>query len=130
MRCWKGIQHDRDQAMAEPTPMPDPTVTLALTTEGDAAKAEALARVLLERRLVACVSLRPVRSLYRWQGRIEESTEVELLMKTSPTRLAELEAAVRELHSYDTPEWLSWSAGASSAYAAWAWEATSSLSEP
>lgn len=111
-------------------PEPDAAVVLALTTEADEQKAEALAKVLLERRLVACVSLRPVRSLYRWQGRLEDSREVELLLKTSPERLAALEAAVRELHSYDTPEWLSWRAEASGSYAAWAWVATSSWSDP
>ncbi|MCS5705525.1 divalent-cation tolerance protein CutA [Synechococcus sp. FGCU-3] len=105
-------------------------VVLALTTETDEERAEALARTLLDQRLVACVSLRPVRALYRWQGQLEESLEVELLLKTSPERLAALEAAVRELHSYDTPEWLCWQAEASGPYAAWAWEATSSLSEP
>ena len=102
---------------------------LAITTEADEHRAIALARALLQRRLVACVSLRPLRSLYRWQDRIEDNQEVELLLKTTPERLAELEAAVRDLHSYDTPEWLSWSAAASSGYAAWAWEATRSLSE-
>ncbi len=113
----------------------DPTapatgVVLALTTEADEEKAETLAHALLKRQLVACVSLRPVRSLYRWQGRIEDGTEVELLLKTTPVQLPALKAAVHELHSYDTPEWLCWLAEASTPYAAWAWEATRSLSEP
>lgn len=111
-------------------PVAESAVVLALTTEADEGKAEALARALLDRRLVACVSLRPVRSLYRWQGQVEEGLEVELLLKTTPERVAALEAAVQELHSYDTPEWLCWPADASGPYAAWAWEATSSLSEP
>lgn len=115
--------------MAPANPTTPTTLVLALTTEASEARAEALARTLLERRLVACVSLRPVRSLYRWQGEVETTNEVELLLKTTAARLADLAAAVRELHSYDTPEWLTWTAGASDAYAAWAWEATSSLSE-
>jgi periplasmic divalent cation tolerance protein len=110
-------------------PAPETTVVLVVTTEADEPRALALARALLERRLVACVSLRPVRSLYRWQGRIEDSQEVELLLKTTPGRLAELEIAVHQLHSYDTPEWLCWSAVAGGDYAAWAWEATSCLRE-
>ena len=116
--------------MAPTQPSAPTTLVLALTTEAGEANAEALARALLKRRLVACVSLRPVRSIYRWQGVVEAADEVELLLKTTATRLAELEAAVRELHSYDTPQWVTWTAGASGAYAAWAWEATSSLSEP
>ena len=94
-------------------------VMLALTTEADQQRAEALAQQLLDRSLVACVSLQPVRSLYHWQGRIERSQEVQLLCKTSPSALPALEAAVRALHSYDTPEWLVWPATASVDYAAW-----------
>ena len=92
---------------------------LALTTEADADKAEALAEALLERRLAACVALTPLRSLYRWQGRLERSQEVQLLIKTTPERLAPLEEAVHALHSYDTPEWLTWLAGSSPGYGAW-----------
>jgi len=54
--------------------MPPPTpLSLVLTTEADRERAESLARELLERGLVACVSLHPVVSLYRWQGRLERS---------------------------------------------------------
>ena len=81
-------------------------VILALTTEADAERAEALAQQLLERRLAACVALTPLTSLYRWQGAIERSSEVQLLIKSRADQLAELEAAVHCLHSYATPEWL------------------------
>ena len=103
---------------------------LCLTTEAGLGEAEALARKLLERRLAACVSLRAVRSLYHWRGGIETSPEVELLIKTGSAQLPALEEAVRALHSYETPEWLCWPAAASGGYAAWAWEATSSRSDP
>lgn len=92
---------------------------MALTTEADQQRAEALAQLLLDRGLVACVSLQPVTSLYHWNGRIERSQEVQLLCKTSASSLPALEAAVRALHSYDTPEWLAWPATASADYAAW-----------
>lgn len=95
-------------------------LVLALTTEGDLARAEALAEALLERRLVACVSLQPQRSIYRWQGRLERDSEVQLLLKTSSVQLEQLRQAVMELHSYDTPEWLSWPVDASPAYGIWA----------
>ena len=94
-------------------------VLLALTTEADAEKAEALAEALLEQRLAACVALTPLRSLYRWQGQLERSEEVQLLIKTSPEQLEALEAAVHALHSYDTPEWLTWPASSSERYGAW-----------
>ena len=96
-----------------------PAVLLALTTEANTERAEALAEALLQRGLAACVALTPLRSLYRWQGQLERSQEVQLLIKAQPERLAELEAAVHALHSYDTPEWLHWQAASSAGYGAW-----------
>jgi len=98
-------------------------VILALTTEASQQKAEALAEQLLAQGLVACVTLQPVQSLYPWQGRLQRSQEVQLLCKTTAPALAALETAVHALHSYDTPEWLVWSATASQAYGAWVAEA-------
>ncbi len=92
---------------------------LALTTEADQQRAEDLAQQLLDRGLVACVSLQPVTSFYRWHGQVERAREVQLLCKSTPTALPALEAAVRELHSYDKPQWLVWPATASSDYAGW-----------
>jgi periplasmic divalent cation tolerance protein len=94
-------------------------VQLALTTEADAERAEALAEILLEQGLAACVALLPLRSLYRWQGQLQRSPEVQLLIKTTPAQLAALEAVVHQRHSYSTPEWLHWRAGSSEAYGSW-----------
>lgn len=78
---------------------------LLLTTCPDAGTAGRLARTLVERRLAACVTRLPgARSVYRWQGRIEEEEEVQLLIKTTAAGLAALMAAIRELHPYDEPE--------------------------
>ena len=99
---------------------------LILTTEADQTRAGALAEQLIMRRLAACVSLMPVQSCYRWQGEIERSQEVQLLIKTSPQRLEELLAALESLHSYDTPEILHLAAQAGAAYAKWALSALSS----
>ena len=95
-------------------------LVVALTTEGDQGRAEALAEALLERRLVACISLQPQRSMYRWNGRLERGGEVQLLLKTSPCCLDVLRQTVMELHSYDTPEWISWPVDAAPAYGQWA----------
>jgi periplasmic divalent cation tolerance protein len=97
-----------------PTPL-----SLVLTTEADRERAEALARELLERGLVACASLHPVVSLYRWQGRLERNEEVQLLLKTTPGQLAALRGALGELHSYDTPEWIHWPAASDGPYGRW-----------
>lgn len=82
-------------------------VRIALTTVGSLEEGRRLARLLVERRLAACVNLVPhVNSVYRWQGAVEEVAEVLLVMKTSAEMLPALEAAVRELHPYKVPEFL------------------------
>jgi len=66
--------------------------------------ARAFARRLVERRVAACVNLLPVTSVFRWQGAIEESGEVLLVIKTAGSRLDELERTLREEHPYQVPE--------------------------
>jgi len=80
---------------------------IALTTAGSADEARKLAYALVEGRVAACVNLVPdVMSIYRWQGAIEEASEVLLVIKTTQRQLAAVEAMLRELHSYDVPELL------------------------
>jgi periplasmic divalent cation tolerance protein len=76
-----------------------------LTTIDSEEAAERLGEALVERRLAACVQvIGPISSRYRWQGKIERSTEWMCVAKTEATRYAELETAIRELHSYEEPE--------------------------
>ena len=83
-------------------PMP---VFLILSTCPDADTAQRLARTLVEERLAACVSLLPgAVSTYRWQGQVEQATEVQLLAKTSADRRDALMARLAELHPYELPE--------------------------
>ena len=78
---------------------------LVLTHLPDAASAQALAKLLVEERLAACVNiLAPARSVYRWQGKLEDTEEVPLLIKTTALRYAELESALRAHHPYELPE--------------------------
>ncbi len=78
---------------------------LVLTNLPDEASAHALATALVAERLAACVNiLAPCRSVYRWQGEIETAQEIPLLIKTSTTRYAVLEAAIRTHHPYELPE--------------------------
>jgi periplasmic divalent cation tolerance protein len=66
---------------------------------------EKLARLLVEGRLAACVSVVPrVRSFYRWKGAVEASDECVLLIKSSRALLAELNLALEAAHSYELPE--------------------------
>jgi periplasmic divalent cation tolerance protein len=80
---------------------------LVLVTAPDLKTARRLARAALQFRLIACANLLPkIESHYRWQGKIETSPEVLLLMKTTRTRLAALEKLILAKHPYDTPEFL------------------------
>lgn len=88
-------------------PNPAPSARLVLSTAGSRDEAEKIARTLVERRLAACVNLIPnLTSVYSWQGAIETAHEVLMLIKTSAERLPELETALREMHSYDVPEFV------------------------
>jgi periplasmic divalent cation tolerance protein len=80
-------------------------VVVVLSTAPDAEVARRIARALVERRLAACVQVLPgVASTYRWQGAIEESSEVLILAKTTHARMDALETVLRELHPYEVPE--------------------------
>ncbi|SNT04985.1 divalent cation tolerance protein [Noviherbaspirillum humi] len=80
-------------------------ILIVLTNLPDGASAQALARHIVEQRLAACVNILPgVRSLYRWQGAVEEAAEVTLLIKTPATGYDALETAIRQQHPYDVPE--------------------------
>ncbi len=60
---------------------------------------------LVERRLCACVNMLPgIRSLYRWEGEVQDEEEVLLLCKAPERNFDRIEQAVEELHSYDVPE--------------------------
>ena len=95
-------------------------IVLVLTTVGAGADGQALARALVEERLVACVNILPaMTSIYRWQGKTENEQEHQLLMKTTRDAVGRLEARVRELHPYELPEFVILDASASAAYATW-----------
>ena len=86
-----------------------------------AAAAESLAAALVEAGLAACVNLLPgVRSVYRWQGRLERAEETLLLAKTRASRYAALESEVLRLHPYELPEIIAVNlAGGLPAYLQW-----------
>ena len=76
-----------------------------LTTVGSEDEAERISSALIDRRLAACVQVvGPIASRYRWQGKVEVEREWQCLAKTEAARYPEVEAAIRELHSYDEPE--------------------------
>ncbi|MBX3562543.1 MAG: divalent-cation tolerance protein CutA [Sphingomonas sp.] len=93
----------------------------------DADEAARIGRIAVEERLAACVNiLTPCRSIYRWQGKIEEAEEVPALFKTRADRAESLIARIAELHSYDVPAAVAWPVKeALAAYTTWITEETS-----
>lgn len=82
-----------------------PDTLLVLTNLPDAEAAGRIARLLIERRLAACVNiLAPCTSVYRWNGAVETAAEVPLLIKTCADRYPALQAALAEAHPYELPE--------------------------
>jgi periplasmic divalent cation tolerance protein len=106
--------------MDKPIPLDDAPCRLVLTTLPSRDAAHAIARTLVEERLAACVQLVDgLVSIYRWEGRIDESAECQLVAKTTPATAATLVERLRALHPYQVPEILSLDASASAAYGAW-----------
>ena len=81
------------------------TAIVVLATAPDLDTAERLAQDVLERRLVACVTiLTGARSHYWWQDRLETAEEAQIVMKTTQDRWPQLQAHWQQIHPYDTPE--------------------------
>jgi periplasmic divalent cation tolerance protein len=75
------------------------------TAAGSEEEAERIAAALVERRLAACVqTIGPIASRYRWRGEVETAREWLCLAKTETGLYEQVEAAIRELHSYEEPE--------------------------
>ncbi len=82
-------------------------VHVVLVTAPNDAEAARIARTLVEERLVACVNLLPsIRSIYRWEGAVEEATEILMILKSARERVDEVRDRLIELHPYDEPEFL------------------------
>jgi periplasmic divalent cation tolerance protein len=74
-------------------------------SEGEASK---IAHALVDERLAACANIvSPIRSVYRWEGKICDEREWLLVIKTREARFRDLEKRVKSLHSYQVPEIIS-----------------------
>jgi periplasmic divalent cation tolerance protein len=84
-------------------------------------RAAEIARVLVEERLAACGNVVPgLRSIYRWEGEVQEDDEALLLLKTTRARFEALRDRVLALHPYEVPEVIALSVEAgSAAYLGW-----------
>jgi len=84
------------------------TYVVVLVTCPSRREASRIARSVVTRKLAACVNIldTPVRSVYRWKGKIEQGREFLLVIKSSRARVAALQAELERLHSYDVPEFI------------------------
>ncbi|MFM1849791.1 MAG: hypothetical protein RL446_630 [Pseudomonadota bacterium] len=82
-------------------------LVVALCSVPDRGTADALSSSVLKARLAACVSQIPgVRSQYWWQGSLESTEEIVLMIKTTSAQVDQLKSHVQENHPYETPELL------------------------
>lgn len=79
-------------------------VCIVYVTTASLGNARDLARSMVEENHVACANIFPIQSIYRWQGRIEESQEFQIFFKTSTSKFADLQRRIIELHPYENPE--------------------------
>lgn len=96
-------------------------VLLVLSTFPDPTAAAGAVRTLVGEKLAACGTILPgARSIYAWQGGIEDTEETAVLLKTTPALYARLEKRLAKIHPFDVPEIIAWEPGAvSRPYAAW-----------
>jgi periplasmic divalent cation tolerance protein len=81
---------------------------IVLTTAGSQSEARRIAEILVERKLAACVNIiSRVQSIYRWEGKTQETEEWLLVIKSMKDSFAKLRDAIKELHPYELPECLS-----------------------
>ena len=79
-------------------------ILLLITTEYDKKSAKKIAKLLLKKKLAACVSLKDINSIYEWEGKIEEVNEVEITIKSKPNLKKTLIVFLQEAISYDVPQ--------------------------
>jgi periplasmic divalent cation tolerance protein len=88
------------------TPVPSSFVIVLTTFPADQ-DPMALARTLVDERLAACVNVLPLmQSIYRWQDKVEQASEHQLIIKTTAARVEALKQRLHHLHPYDVPELL------------------------
>ncbi len=79
-------------------------IVLVYITAANEQEALRMGRVLIEKKMAACVNVLPnMRSVYRWEGKIEEASESVLIAKTTPPCVGVLMAEIKKIHSYDCP---------------------------
>jgi len=78
--------------------------SIVIVTAGDKESAKSLAKLLVEKRLAACVQMFPIESVFLWQGKVCDSNETALFVKSKTALFSKISAAIKENHAYEVPE--------------------------
>lgn len=97
------------------------SICIVLITTPSLEVAKNLSFSCLQNQLIACASILPgLTSIYEWKGEVHESSEVQLILKTSESKLKDLESHIAKNHPYDCPEFIAIKADqVESSYSEW-----------
>ena len=91
-------------------------IYITCSTEEEAVK---ISKHLLEKRLIACSNIHPIRSLYKWKGKLQDEKEYAIMAKTKEKNYEKIKNEVRKMQSYDVPCILKIDAEANEEYEKW-----------
>ena len=94
-------------------------IYLVITTEGDKKNASKLANLLLREKLIPCVTFKDIESYFWWEGNINQSKEVQLMIKCKKENLNNVCNKIAEWHSYEIPEIIYFRVSANNSYHYW-----------
>jgi len=77
--------------------------SIVYITAGDMDEARKIGRELVEGHLAACANIFPITSIFRWKGKIDETNEFGIIVKTRTEKVKEIEKKIKEIHSYEVP---------------------------
>lgn len=81
--------------------------SIVYITASNFEEAKQIGRTLVEERLVACVNIFPITSIFHWEG-VQEANETAIIAKTKMEKVQEVIARVKQIHSYEVPCMVSW----------------------
>ena len=84
--------------------MDEPTIILVVTTLDSIRDAKNLAKTLISEKLCACIQIEQVKSIFEWEGKMSEESEIRLTIKSVEENYGSIESVILELHPYELPE--------------------------
>ncbi len=100
-------------------------ILLVITTERNIINAKKMGKCILENKLAACISFTEISSMYRWQNELNETSEIQLIVKTTSVLEKQLLSLIEKIHSYSLPELICVKGSAAKEYLSWVLDAVS-----